>query len=307
MTTLRHPDRTAPARGAADLLRALTLVSAIAAALWFGAEGAVRLVLLFLFLLALRFTGLPRLFDVALCFTLLLATWAGVAHWYAAMPWLDLVVHCITTGATAAALYLVLALERTLGAEHVAVALEGLGLIAANLNPAGLEQLQPGARRAPPDQDPDREGEPVHDRLRLQDAHVEQTVGGAGLWQYGKATLKPTKVADQHALRHAYGGSPIIQTHMELGPRSPQVSQAAHQVGHGADALLQVGIGVREHGGIEANAAHDHEPALSGALSAPTSIWMRSPCSATSIAPSRSLGIRKLLASKLPVPASTVA
>ncbi len=93
----------------ADLLRVATLVSIVAAVLWYPLEAVIRFALLLLILLAPRVLNVPRPFDAAFCATLLLAAWAAVGQWYVTVPWMDELVHFAATGATAAMLYLVLA------------------------------------------------------------------------------------------------------------------------------------------------------------------------------------------------------
>lgn len=93
----------------ADLARLASLLSAAAAAVWYGPAEVARFLIVFLGLLIPRLARVPRLFDAALGVTLLLAAWSGVAHWYAAIWWWDLLVHFVTTGAVAGAAYLVLA------------------------------------------------------------------------------------------------------------------------------------------------------------------------------------------------------
>lgn len=99
-----------PVRALADLVRVAALASAIGAIFLFPAEAVVRFSLVFAALLVPRLVGgIPAPFDLAYCVTLLLATWAAVAGWYRAVAWVDWPIHAVTTGASAAMLYLLLA------------------------------------------------------------------------------------------------------------------------------------------------------------------------------------------------------
>lgn len=116
----------------ADVVRLAALASIGAAWLWYGWAEVARFALVLVGLLVPRLAKVPRPFDLAYCATLLLAAWSGVAGWYAAITWWDLLVHTVTTGAVAAMVYLVLArLEvvhdlhdrRRLSHHHVSVVL----------------------------------------------------------------------------------------------------------------------------------------------------------------------------------------
>ena len=93
----------------ADLLRVAALASVLAALVWYPMEAVIRFGLVLLVLLVPRLIRVPRPFDAAFGATLLLAAWAGVAHWYTTVVWMDEAVHLVTPGATAAMCYLVLA------------------------------------------------------------------------------------------------------------------------------------------------------------------------------------------------------
>lgn len=93
----------------ADLVRLAALLSIVAAFIWMDLGDVIRFAAAFLGLLAPRVFHLPRPFDAAYCVTLLLATWSGAAGWYEAIPWWDWMVHLVTNGAIAAALYLIMA------------------------------------------------------------------------------------------------------------------------------------------------------------------------------------------------------
>lgn len=99
----------------ADLVRVAGLLSIVAAFIWMDLGDVIRFSVAFLGLLAPRAFHLPRPFDAAYCVTLLLATWSGAAGWYEAIPWWDWMVHLVTNGAIAGAIYLILA---TIGVVH---------------------------------------------------------------------------------------------------------------------------------------------------------------------------------------------
>ncbi|MFC3897090.1 hypothetical protein ACFOWZ_36915 [Lentzea rhizosphaerae] len=92
----------------ADVLRVAVLAAAVFTVLSDQVEGAIRLGLVFVILLAPRLAGLPRPFDLAVCVLLPLATAASLFHWYRQITWLDWVLHCVCTGALAATTYLLL-------------------------------------------------------------------------------------------------------------------------------------------------------------------------------------------------------
>lgn len=93
----------------AGLLRCGAVLSLFAAITWMSRADIALFAILFLALLVPQVTMMPRPFDAAICATLLLATWSAVLDWYQTVDWLDDVVHFITNGAAAGALYLVLA------------------------------------------------------------------------------------------------------------------------------------------------------------------------------------------------------
>jgi hypothetical protein len=69
-----------------------------------------------------RLAALPRPVDVAVGLTWTAAGWANVLGWYVTHPWVDVPVHATTPGATAAAVYLLLArvdLASDLGDDHI--------------------------------------------------------------------------------------------------------------------------------------------------------------------------------------------
>lgn len=97
----------------ADAIRFLVLCSAVAVALT-PQDGAVMLALLFLALLVPRVARLPALPDLMVCAVLTWATWSAVGRWYRVTDWYDTLVHSITPGTVAAALYLLLSRRRLL-------------------------------------------------------------------------------------------------------------------------------------------------------------------------------------------------
>lgn len=92
----------------ADLARLAVLVAVVIAALSNDVEGAARLTVVFLILLVSRVAGIPAPFDLAVCVLLPVATVASLLAWYRQFPWLDWVMHGITTGAIGALFYLLL-------------------------------------------------------------------------------------------------------------------------------------------------------------------------------------------------------
>jgi hypothetical protein len=93
----------------ADLIRLAILVGTIGAALLSSIADAALFALVFALLLLPRFTRIPKPFDLAVCVLLPMATLASTANWYQRFPWTDWVMHCLATGAIAAAVYLMLA------------------------------------------------------------------------------------------------------------------------------------------------------------------------------------------------------
>jgi len=93
----------------ADLIRLATLLSGVAALVFFGGQGAISFFVLFGVLLLPRFLDVAHPFDAAFCATLLIAAWARQQHWYVTVPWVDEAVHSVAPGAAAVATYLMLA------------------------------------------------------------------------------------------------------------------------------------------------------------------------------------------------------
>jgi hypothetical protein len=98
-------DRTC--RIAADLIRAVAAVSAVAAA-FLSLEGVFRFTLLFLALLVPRLAGLRGPVDLLVCAVLTVAAWSSPANWYELAPWYDTLLHAVVPGVVAATLHLLL-------------------------------------------------------------------------------------------------------------------------------------------------------------------------------------------------------
>lgn len=93
---------------AADFVRAAAVASAVLGAIFISWGACFTFVVIFLIALVPRVMDLPRPVDLALGITWLVAAWANVAGWYEASAWVDIAIHFFTTGATAAAIYLLL-------------------------------------------------------------------------------------------------------------------------------------------------------------------------------------------------------
>jgi hypothetical protein len=91
-----------------DLLRLVALGSLVVGILLYPVNAVVAFAVVLVIMLVPRVAELPRPVDLAVCITWLVAGWAKVAGWYVAVSWLDFVVHGVTTGTSAAALYLLL-------------------------------------------------------------------------------------------------------------------------------------------------------------------------------------------------------
>lgn len=91
-----------------DFFRLTALALAVLAIFVWGPAKVVGFLIVFGILLVPRFTKMPRPFDAAFAGTLVLAALVGSLGWYETIPWSDIVVHTVTTGACAAMLYLVL-------------------------------------------------------------------------------------------------------------------------------------------------------------------------------------------------------
>lgn len=93
----------------ADLSRLVLLVGTIAAPIIGGFGDAAIFTLVFAVLLLPRLARIPKPFDLAVCVLLPIATLATTADWYQRFAWTDWVMHCLATGAVAAATHLMLA------------------------------------------------------------------------------------------------------------------------------------------------------------------------------------------------------
>jgi hypothetical protein len=97
------------ARRAADVFRAAVLVSGMFMLGFGNFAAAGGFAVVFVVLLAPRALRISAPFDAAFCLALLAAMWAAAQQWYVTVVWMDEVVHFVTTGAAAAAAYLMLA------------------------------------------------------------------------------------------------------------------------------------------------------------------------------------------------------
>jgi hypothetical protein len=103
-----------PALVLADLARAAGVASlgwAIVGGEWVD---AALFALVLLGLVLPRVVGAPRLADLGYGLVVLLAAWSAVLDWYVRFTWLDVVMHTITGGLTAALAHRVLVLARVL-------------------------------------------------------------------------------------------------------------------------------------------------------------------------------------------------
>ncbi|GAA2147603.1 hypothetical protein [Glycomyces algeriensis] len=98
----------------ADLARLIVLIGTIAAAITGSIAVAGLFALVFALLILPRIARIPSPFDLAVCILLPLATLATTAYWYQRFAWTDWVMHCLATGAIAAATYLMIAGTRLL-------------------------------------------------------------------------------------------------------------------------------------------------------------------------------------------------
>lgn len=106
-------------RRAADVFRAAVLASGLLMLGFGNLAAAGGFAVVFVVLLAPRQLKIPAPFDAAFCLALLAAMWAAAQQWYTSIVWMDEVVHLVTTGAAAAAAYLMLAqLEMLPGIEE---------------------------------------------------------------------------------------------------------------------------------------------------------------------------------------------
>jgi hypothetical protein len=97
---------------AADAVRVLALAGLVWSLVWGGWSDVVVFAVVLVVVLLPRLTALPRPVDLAVAVTWTVAGWANVLDWYVIVPWVDIPVHATTPGATAAAVYLLLARGR---------------------------------------------------------------------------------------------------------------------------------------------------------------------------------------------------
>jgi hypothetical protein len=110
-----------PSGAAADLVRLAAVVSAVLVLFDARWEAGIRFLLVFVVLLVPRHVGVPRPFEAAFGAALLAAAWASAAHLYQAAWWVDVVIHFVLGGVTAAMLYLVFAQVGVLPGLHEGV------------------------------------------------------------------------------------------------------------------------------------------------------------------------------------------
>lgn len=97
------------ARALADIARLGALAGIVAMAVS-GRWGPVgQFVVILVVLLAQRRRRVPAVADAAFAVSFVVAAWAGAAHWYGQVMYLDVVVHFSTVGSGSAVAYLVLA------------------------------------------------------------------------------------------------------------------------------------------------------------------------------------------------------
>jgi hypothetical protein len=94
---------------AADVVRLAAVAGLGYAAITTSLEALAVFAVVVLIALVPRLAALPRPVDLAVGLTWTVAGWANVLGWYVTHPWVDMPVHATTPGATAAAVYLLLA------------------------------------------------------------------------------------------------------------------------------------------------------------------------------------------------------
>ncbi|MDN3241714.1 hypothetical protein [Glycomyces tritici] len=98
----------------ADLARLIVLIGTIAAAVTGNVAAAGLFALVFALLLLPKLSPIPSPFDLAVCVLLPLATLFTTTYWYQRFAWTDWVMHCLATGAVAAATCLMIAADTKL-------------------------------------------------------------------------------------------------------------------------------------------------------------------------------------------------
>ncbi len=94
---------------AADAVRVAAVGGLGYAAVTASLEALAVFAVVVLVALVPRLAALPRPVDLAVGLTWTAAGWVNVLGWYVTHPWVDIPVHATTPGATAAAVYLLLA------------------------------------------------------------------------------------------------------------------------------------------------------------------------------------------------------
>ncbi|SDQ42932.1 hypothetical protein SAMN02800687_1846 [Curtobacterium sp. UNCCL20] len=102
----------------ADVVRGLTLVSLVVAAVGWGGTAFPVMALSLLGVVVPRMLGLRPTFDVLVCVLVLLAGWSSVLEWYTTVFLWDKFVHVVLTGLLAAVLYVIGADVRAVPAPH---------------------------------------------------------------------------------------------------------------------------------------------------------------------------------------------
>lgn len=90
----------------ADAMRALALVSVVAAFIWWEPTDAGVLALVLPGVVLPRFVGVHPLFDIVYSLVLLVAAWSNVFDLYTSIWWWDIAVHVTATGVVAVMAYL---------------------------------------------------------------------------------------------------------------------------------------------------------------------------------------------------------
>jgi hypothetical protein len=93
----------------ADAIRAIGVLSVLAAAVWWSMTDAGILALALPALLAPRFAGTRPTLDAGFGALVLIAAWSNVLDLYTTIPGWDLAVHFAATGAIATVLFVILA------------------------------------------------------------------------------------------------------------------------------------------------------------------------------------------------------
>ncbi|WP_206051682.1 hypothetical protein [Nocardioides ferulae] len=92
----------------ADAVRLAALVSVVAGGLGWGFVGFALFMLVLGGSMIPRALGASAALDAAYSVSIVFAAWAAQLDWYAAVPWLDVVVHVAATGLVAAVVHFAL-------------------------------------------------------------------------------------------------------------------------------------------------------------------------------------------------------